>query len=215
MTTQQLPPDIGAGFPQFREPGLRDLIAAHGRVHHFSAGATLIDFGDPLRMMPLVLDGSIKVSRQSDDAAELFLYYLTAGESCAMTFDCSLADKRSEIRAVAEEDTRILGLPLSLFVDCMRFASWQQFVLQSYSRRMNELIFTVDQVAFCQLDVRLHDYLRKRAALRDDQTVHATHRDIANDLNVSREAVSRLLKMLEQRGTVQLGRNLVRLTPAA
>lgn len=202
-------------LPNFREEGLLKIIAERGQRHCFPAGTTIMDFGDLVRMMPVILEGSIKVSRQSEDASELLLYYLTAGESCAMTFDCTLEDRYSEIRAVAEEDSEILGLPLHLFADCMRFPSWQRFVLQSYSRRMNELIQTVDQVAFHQLDVRLEDYIQKRASLREDLTVYATHRDIANDLNVSREAVSRLLKVLEKRGMVSLGRNLVKLKKAA
>lgn len=94
-----------------------------------------MDYGDPIRMIPLVLEGSIKISRQSDDDAELFLYYLTAGDSCAMTFDGQANGGGSEIRAVAAEDARILGLPVQCFSSCMRFPSWQQFVLGAYSRR--------------------------------------------------------------------------------
>lgn len=199
-------------FPQFTDNQLRESLVRDGRPMRVPAGTVIIDYDDPVRMMPLVLDGNIKVSRLSDDGGELLLYFLGAGDSCAMTFTCCEENKRSEVKAVTEEDTTILGLPLDRFPEWMfRYRCWQQFVLQSYSRRMNELIFAVDQVAFNQLDVRLHNYIEKRASMRADQTVQATHRNIADDLNVSREAISRLLKALEKRGSIALGRNQIRL----
>ena len=210
-------PDINANdlftlFPQFTDANLREAMIREGRQLSIPAGSTIIDYGDPVRMMPLLIRGSIKVSRLSQDGNELLLYFLAPGDSCAMTFTCCESDKRSEVKAVTDEDSFILGLPLDRFPDWMlRYPCWQQFVLQSYSRRMNELIFAVDQVAFNQLDVRLHDYIQKRARLSGKSTVTATHRSIAEDLNVSREAVSRLLKALEKKGTIELGRNEIRL----
>ncbi|CAH0999061.1 hypothetical protein LEM8419_00356 [Neolewinella maritima] len=199
-------------FPTFTEPGLQQVLADQGRVHRFGEGEVIMDYGNYVRMMPLILSGTIKISRLSEDGSELFLYYLAPGESCAMTFSCCMASKRSEIRAVAEEPTVLLGLPQQKLDEwMMRYTSWKNFVMQTYDRRMHELIRTVDQVAFHQLDQRLYDYVDTRAQLRPDRSIQATHQDIASDLHVSREAVSRLLKMLEQRGVVELGRNHIRL----
>ncbi len=199
-------------FPDFVEPGLQQVIADQGRVHRFEEGEVILDYGNYVRMLPLIIKGTIKISRQSDNGSELFLYYLTRGESCAMTFSCCLSAKQSEIKAVAEEETIVLGLPQHKLDEwMMRYKSWKNFVMQAYDQRMNELIKTIDQVAFHQLDERLFDYVRKKAAIRDDRTIHSTHQEIADDLHVSREAVSRLLKTLENRGVVELGRNRIRL----
>ena len=127
-----------------------------------------------------------------------------------MTFSCCMNAKQSEIRAVAEEDTVILGLPQRRLDEwMMRYTSWKNFVMQAYDQRMNELVRTIDLIAFQQLDERLLDYVSKRAAIRDDNTIYTTHQDIADDLHVSREAISRLLKSLENRGVVKLGRNRI------
>ncbi|WP_116109061.1 Crp/Fnr family transcriptional regulator [Lewinella sp. IMCC34191] len=216
MNNTLSPDEVKSWFPAFTEAELRKTIADQGQIHRIPAGTVIMDYGQYVRMMPLVMEGSIKISRQSDDGSELFLYYLTHGDTCAMTFGCASVATHSEIRAVAVEDVTLLGLPKDRFSEwMMRYRSWSQFVLDSYSRRLSELIFTVDQVAFHQLDVRLHEYIQKRANLTDGVTVNATHRDIAEDLNVSREAVSRLLKTLQKRGTIKLSRNTIELAEVA
>jgi CRP/FNR family transcriptional regulator len=104
----------------------------------------------------------------------------------------------------------VLGLPQRyLDVWMMRYVSWKNFVLSAYDERLNELLRTIDQITFHGLDERLLDYLRERAELHPDRSIAATHQEIANDLHVSREAVSRLLKSFERRGVVELGRNRV------
>lgn len=212
MNNQLSTEQVRQYFPGFTEPGLQQVIADQGRIHHFKEGDVIMDYGNYVRMLPLILSGTIKISRLSEDGSEIFLYYLTRGESCTMTFSCCMSDKQSEIRAVAEEDTTILGLPQQKLDEwMMHYTSWKNFVMTAYDQRMNELIYTIDQVSFHQLDERLYDYIKKRADIRADKTIHTTHQAVADDLNVSREAVSRLLKGLEKRGVIELGRNKIRL----
>ncbi|MEM1359376.1 MAG: Crp/Fnr family transcriptional regulator [Bacteroidota bacterium] len=215
MEEQLSSAEIRQYFPGFVEPALQAAIADQGRVQHFQQGAVIMDFGDYVRNLPLILRGTIKISRQAEDGSELFLYYLARGESCTMTFSCCMADKRSEIRAVAEEDTTILALPRQVLDEwMMRYKSWKNFVLTAYDQRMRELMTTIDEVTFNQLDKRLFAYINKRANVLGDKTIATTHQTIADDLNVSREAVSRLLKLFEKRGLISLGRNRVELLVA-
>ena len=199
-------------FPQFPEPELQRELRQRGQLLQFSAGQSIQAAGDYVRMIPLIVSGSLKVSRPADDGSELFLYYLEAGQSCTMTFSCCLADKVSEVQAVAETDATVLALPRQVVDEWMpRYKSWRNFVLASYDDRLRELVQTIDDVSFHQLDDRLLGYLRKRSEQSADRIVHASHREIATDLHVSREAVSRLLKGLEQRGRVTLARNQISL----
>lgn len=210
MNEQLSTEQIRQYFPDFTEPGLQQVMANEGRLHHFKEGDVIMDYGGYVRMLPLILKGTIKISRLSDDGSELLLYYLSRGESCTMTFSCCMHSKRSEIRAVAEEDTTIFALPQQRLDDwMMNYKSWKNYVMLAYDQRMNELIRTIDQVTFHALDERLLEYVTKRARIHDDRTIHTTHQNIANDLNVSREAVSRLLKGFEHKGLVALGRNTV------
>jgi CRP/FNR family transcriptional regulator len=203
-------------FPDFVEPELQEEIANLGQIHHFKEGDVIMDYGGYVRMLPLILTGTIKISRQAEDGSELFLYYLSRGESCTMTFTCCLSDKVSEIQAVAEEETMILALPQKKLDEwMMTYKSWKNFVMLAYDQRMREMMTTIDQIAFNQLDVRLLDYLKRRTEVHQNNELKATHQSIADDLNVSREAISRLLKGLEKRGVIELGRNRVKLILSA
>jgi len=197
-------------YPQIAEPELQDEITNVGRILHFNAGETIMDIDSYVKLVPLVVEGSIKVVREDEEGKELFLYYLRPGDTCSMSFTCCMMDKKSQIRTVAEEDTTMIGIPIRYMDDWMsRYQSWKNFVMRSYDNRMMELVKTIDSIAFKKMDERLLEYLRKKAEAIQSHTIHATHQEIAYDLNASREAVSRLLKQLEKEGEVELGRNRI------
>lgn len=203
---------IRKNYPQIAERQLQEDIAEVGNIMHFKAGELIMDFGAYVKLVPLIIEGSIKVSREDEEGNELFLYYLQPGETCSMSFTCCLMDKKSEIRTVAEENTTLIGIPTRYMDEWMsRYPSWKNFVMTSYDRRMLELVYTIDSIAFKKMDERLLDYLEKKAEANNNRTLQATHQEIAYDLNASREAVSRLLKQLEKDGIVELGRNRIKL----
>jgi CRP/FNR family transcriptional regulator, anaerobic regulatory protein len=209
---ETLIPELRRAFPELSDSNLVEELVREGRCMRFRAGDIIIDFGEYIRMVPLVLEGSIKVLRENEEGDELFLYFLNSGESCSMSFSCCMADKRSSIRAIAEEDTRILGIPVR-YVDewISRYPVWKNFVLRSYDQRLVELINTIDTIAFKKLDERLLDYLEQKSDTHKTREINVTHQQIAMDLHASREAISRLLKQLEKVGRVELGRNKVTL----
>ncbi|HHS95436.1 MAG TPA: Crp/Fnr family transcriptional regulator [Phaeodactylibacter sp.] len=200
-------------FPYIAELKLQEEIARLGKLMHFRRGDILLDYGSYIKMVPLVIDGSIKVVRADDEYDnELYLYFLTAGHTCSMSFSCCMMDKRSDIRTIAEEDTTIIGIPIR-YVDewMMKYSSWKSFVMRSYDQRMQELVRTIDNIVFRKLDERLLLYLEQKSNALNSKLLHGTHQEIALDLNASREAISRILKQLEKMGRIQLGRNKIKL----
>jgi CRP/FNR family transcriptional regulator len=197
-------------FPHLLHPQLVEEIQEVGQLMRFKEGDILIDYGQYIRMAPLVLEGSLKIMRENEDGEELFLYFLNAGESCSMSFTCCLAEKRSSIRAVVDDDVLVLGIPVQ-FVDqwISKYTVWKNFVLRSYDQRLMELIQTIDTIAFKKLDERLIEYLKQLVKNHDSKHLNITHQQIASDLNASREAVSRLLKKMEKMGDLILGRNKI------
>lgn len=203
---------IQQNFPSIAEKGLQEEIAMVGKIREFRAGEMIQDYGSYIKLVPLVISGSIKVLREDEEGNELFLYYLQGGETCSMSFSCCMMNKQSDIRTIAEDNTRIITIPIQYVDTWMRkYQSWKNFVMQSYDLRMKELIRTIDSIAFKKMDERLLQYLERKAKATSSSVINATHQEIAYDLNASREAVSRLLKQLENQGQVQLGRNKIEL----
>jgi len=198
-------------FPQIAERALVEEIVDAGKLMHFKGGEIILDFGSYIKLVPLVISGSIKVTREDEsEGKELLLYFLGPGETCSMSFTCCMMHKQSEIRTEAVEDTSLIGIPITYLDTWMtKYQSWKNFVMQTYDTRMVELVKVLDSVAFGDMDSRLMKYLEARAKSTGSQVIQATHQEIASDLNASREAVSRLLKKLETIGHVELGRNQV------
>lgn len=212
MVDDQILDLVRKHFPQIAEKALQEEIATLGKLTEFSAGTTIMDVGQYVKLVPLVIEGSIKVSREDENGHELFLYYLQSGETCSMSFTCCMMNKKSEIRTIAEENTRMIGIPIRYVDEWMsKYQSWKNFVMQTYDQRMMELVRTIDSIAFHHMDERLLNYLHKKAQAIHSKVINATHQEIAYDLNASREAISRLLKQLENEGQLKLGRNKIEL----
>ncbi|WP_147678736.1 Crp/Fnr family transcriptional regulator [Algibacter pacificus] len=194
------------------EEKLLEEISKIGVYKEIPEGFKLLEIGDYIKSMPLLMSGAIKILREDHDGDELLLYYLERGETCSMTMTCCLGHKQSEIRAVAETDTKLIMVPVGKMEDwTSKYESWRNFVLESYHNRINELLTTLDGIAFFQLDERLVQYLKKKAEINNDNIIKYTHQEIAYDLHTSRVVISRLLKKLEQLGKIELHRNYLKL----
>ncbi|GAB3771170.1 Crp/Fnr family transcriptional regulator [Spirosoma horti] len=192
-----------------------DLLAELELVAHLRAadtGTVLMEPGQPMRYIPIVLKGSIKIVRPDEDSGELLLYYLNPADSCALSMSSLLSGEDSPILAIVEEKAHILMIPAERAESWLgRYASWRKFVFQTYQKRFDNLLQTLDWVAFRQLDERLLAYLNQKAAHAGGRHVYITHETIARDLHTSREVISRLLKQLERRGWVTIARNKISL----
>lgn len=196
-------------LPLISDRKLLDKIADVGQLMSLKQGTTILDYGQYIKLVPIVLDGIIKVTQQGEDG-DILLYYLSNGNTCPTAFTCCMMDKTSEIRAVVEEDAKILAIPIRYIDEWSRdHIEWTNFIMHSYNVRFKELLKTIDAIAFSQLDQRLIKYLAKKVALTEKKEFHVTHKEIALDLNTTREAISRLLKKMEQMGNLELGRNRI------
>lgn len=198
-------------FPQF-EPGLIELIEKEAVQRSFKAGDVIMRTGQYIKSTALVLEGQIKIYRENQDGGEFLMYYLGPGQACAVSMICAIQSQTSEITAIAEEDTEVLMIPVQLMDDLMKkYKSWYQFVIQTYRSRFDELLSVVDNIAFHNMDERLEFYLKRHADKSGKKIMEVSHQQIADDLNSSREVISRLLKKMEQRNLVKLHRNMIEL----
>jgi CRP/FNR family transcriptional regulator len=195
------------------ELDLRKEIEKSVIVKQFKAGEIIMRSGQNLRATLLVAKGRVKIFREGNEGGEFFMYYLNPGETCALSIMCAVRQETSKVMAQAVEDCEIWMIPFQKVSDWMRlYPSWYRYVVETYRERFEELLETLDQVAFRSLDERLEFYLHKQAKEMGSLNLNITHMEIASDMNSSREVVSRLLKKMEQRGILKLGRNVIHLS---
>jgi CRP/FNR family transcriptional regulator len=193
-------------------PDIREKLYAFGQEKTFRVGDIILQEDAYIRSIPLVMSGSIRVIRTDDDGREILLYYIHSGESCIMSFLGAMHHETSKLRAIAEEDTEILFIPIDKVMQLIReYPEWLDYIFRLYHKRFEELLEVVNAVAFRKMDERLLEMLRKKSAQANSKTISVTHEQLANDLATARVVVSRLLKQLETQGMVQLGRNKITL----
>lgn len=200
-------PHKSAGI--FTDPQLVEELDKFGRLKTFEKDEYLIEPGDDVVFIPIVLKGCIRILRQDEEGREVFLYHLYPGQTCAMSLTCCQAGKKSMIKAVAEDDTEVLQIPVKQTEDWFKYPEWKAYVSNNYNNRFAELMQVVDLIAFNNMDKQLLHYLQERSKALHTKTLDITHQQIADELHTHREAISRLLRTMEQKGMVRLGRNSI------
>jgi CRP/FNR family transcriptional regulator len=194
------------------EDNLIDEIAEVSLLRDFSEGDVLIDFGDYIKKMPLLIEGAIKILREDFDEGELLLYFIEKGDTCAMTMACCMGETKSEIRAVAETNGKVIMIPVHKMEEWLgKYKSWRNYVFNSYNNRLKEMLNAIDNLAFMNMDERLMNYLIDKSKINHSKEIHTTHQEIAYDLHTSRVVVSRLLKASENDGRIRLHRASIEL----
>jgi CRP/FNR family transcriptional regulator len=180
------------------EPSLRAELEANSMPMEVKSGDIILNIGQIIRTVPLLVSGTIRVSHSNEEGRELLLYYVKEGESCAMTFSCCMLAQTSVIKAVAEENAKILFVPVRLMDEWMqKYPSWKRYVMTSMLNRFKEIIRCMEEVTFKKLDERLVNYLKEKSKITGSSVLNLTHQKIGLELGTNRVVISRLLKKLE------------------
>lgn len=194
------------------EPALLKEIEQFGIIQQFKEGDVIMDYGKYIRMMPIILSGTIKVLKLDEQNKEILLYYLSSNESCSMAYSCCLEAKKSEVKAIAEEDSVIIAIPHVKLDDWLcGYPSWKNYIMRSFNERFTELLKSIESIAFHKLDERLINYLLEKKKHTGSSAIKISHFTIADELATSRVVISRLLKQLENDKKIILYRNEIKL----
>lgn len=201
-------------FKHLFEPQLIQEIQQFGVWQHFNEGDLIMDYGKYIRMMPLILKGTVKVYRLDENGNEILLYYLSSSESCSMAYSCCVEAKKSEVKAIAEDDVELIAIPhIKLDEWLCTYPSWKNYIMRSFNDRFIELLKSIESIAFHKLDERLIAYLKEKQRLTGSSVIKASHYLIADELATSRVVISRLLKQLENSKRIILYRNEIKIMP--
>ena len=200
--------DLQAIYGSLFEATLLNEINQVGTYRQIKAGTEVIRPGEYIKSIPLLISGAIKVLREYDDGEELLLYYVEQGNTCSMSMACCTEQKRSNIKAIAEVDTLLIMIPNQKLEEWIgKYPGWRSFIFANYQNRMEEVLSSLEKVAFERLDERLEEYLKEKGRISGENSIHQTHKEIADELHSSRVVISRLLKKLEKMGRIELHRN--------
>ena len=189
--------DITSSLDYQFEKALIEEIKKVGLNKSFSKNDTIIDYNQALIYMPLLLEGAIKIFRQNNEGDELILYYLEKGDTCSMSMSCCMGSRKSEIRAEAESDCELILIPVAyMAIWIHKYDSWRKFVFDSYQGRFNELLTSIDSLAFTDMHGRIIKYLRDKVIATKSEMITSTHQEIANLTATSRQTVTTVLNEL-------------------
>lgn len=187
-------------------------ITESGELKLFKAGSVILDMYAYVNYIPLVLSGSIKVIRTEEDGREILLYYITPGESCIVSILSGMKQDTSKVKAIVEEDAEILMVSLQKAKEWIKkYPEWTDFIFNLYQKRFEELLDIVNSVAFQKVDARIMHLLKQKSELYQSKELNVTHQQIADELGITREATSRVLKQLEKSKLIILSRNKISL----
>lgn len=196
----------------FLPSGLQEAIHEHGQLVAFEEGQEIIREGQYIKVIPIILEGAIKVISRFEEK-DLLLYYIQARESCIMSLTAIMENSPSKIFAITEAPTRAILIPARLIEEWLRiYPSFRQLFFQQFYHRYEDLLDTIQQLLFEKIDQRVLKYLRNKSELLQTKKLKISHRQIAEDLGSAREVISRAMKKLEHEGNVsQIGQGWVEL----
>jgi CRP/FNR family transcriptional regulator len=191
---------------------LRNEIHSFGQIKKFPTGHVILNENNYIQLIPIVLNGSLRVMRTDEQGREILLYYIHPGESCIMSFLGGIHHETSKVNAVVEEDAEILFIPINKASEWVKeYPEWTDFIFRLYHKRFEELLSVVNAVAFQKLDDRILYLLKQKSKLFQTKELKITHQQLADELGSTREVISRIVKQMENEGHVQLSRNKITL----
>ena len=191
-------------------PSIREMLVNRSTVVDVPEGTVIFGPGKAPDNLLLLLKGTVRVQQLSESGREIVLYRVNAGESCVLTTACLLAYEDYSAEGIAETDVSAVAIPRSVFDDLVSQSEiFRRFVFSAYSRRITDLFYIIEEIAFRRVDLRLAQKLIERAHGTDE--VKATHAQMASELGTAREVVSRQLAEFQRRGWIVQSRGEIHL----
>lgn len=181
----------------FLKPKLLDELIKKSTLKEFPKGTEILREEQYVKVLPIVINGLVKVYSRFDEK-ELLLYYIEPAQSCVMTFYAALKNTPSKVFATTEEESKILLIPVQYLPNWLQeYPGFNDLFYNQFNLRYSELLDTIRHLLLDKMDKRLYDHLKKKSDLTKSNSVKMSHSQIANELGTAREVITRVLKKLE------------------
>lgn len=199
-------------YSELFENELIQEIIEVGFLKKVETGDLLVDIGEELTHIPLIIDGVVNIIRKDKHGYELSVYYLEPGDTCAISFANCINKKKSIFRGVAETPVEAVCIPVNLVDEWLvKYKTWRYFIIDSYHFRLLEMVETIDSLAFLKMEKRIWKYLTEKVKIANNIDLEITHQKIAEDLNSTRVVITRIIKKLHDEDKIFSTRNKVKL----
>ncbi|WP_299434548.1 Crp/Fnr family transcriptional regulator [uncultured Aquimarina sp.] len=190
------------------EDDLKRELRENAEITHHNKGEVIIKNNQYIKVLKIVLKGKVRVYQEYEDR-EILIYYLTSMETCTLSLSACFADSKSNVSAIAKEDSTILNIPVRFIKDWnFKYKSWNAFTINIFRESYNSLLSSYSNLAFKSLKERLLEFL---ISVSRNSIINKSHLQIAMELGTTREVISRLLKKMESDGEIQLGQREIKL----
>lgn len=203
---------INTHFSKIFEIKLQQEICKYGVLKHAEPDQIILEIRRNTNFIPIIVSGVAKVMRRDGKGNGIFLHYLSKQQTSAIAISYALENKKNEIRIKAESTITYIAIPVKIVNSWFeKYNSWRLFFLNLNQQQTASLLNIINNIAFENLEYRVLKYIENSSLIYNNKTINKKHFDIARDLKVSREAISRILKKLEKEEFVTLGRNKITL----
>ncbi len=200
-------------FKQFLsafEPDLKNQLLKYGKIKNFSEDKIVLDIREQINYFPLIIKGLARVTRRDGQGNSILLHYLTPFDVCTVSFLNACQNKPNTIRITSKTTLVCYMFPFNLIKDWFfKYESWHKYIIKLAQEQNESLINLINEKVFEKLEAILKNYLNYLCDTFNTKLIVTSHQDIARDLYVSRESISRTLKKMENQGLLKLGRNKI------
>ena len=201
--------EVQKRFPGFEIELVHDIIKV-AEIKSCSKGEYILRKGHYIRSILLIFDGLVKVLTENGNGNHFFIHYVGSGQAFPLTMIYGDRQDVNEVTGIAFERTILIAIPLSCMDKWMKeYKSWYQYVFDTFRERVKELLKTVDNLVFLNMDERLMFYLRHNSEILQTKKVPLTRTEIAKEFNSSREVITRLLNKLAAKGKIKMHRHFI------
>lgn len=185
-------------------------MAVCAQVRNYSKGELIYSHEHECLGLVAVLEGSVRIFMLSEEGREILLYRLHVGDTDVLSASCVINQITFETQMTAEDDCKLLIIPavcLSRFKE--NDLNVRCYIFEKLGERFSDVMQQMQRMLFTRVDKRVADSLLRRMEESGSTVFSVTHEEIAGEINSSREVVSRILKDMERRNILKLGRGKI------